>query len=370
MINKLGQGGFLTMKQSYSTYPLAIAITTIICIGNNSAGAFELDIYGVGHLSADSNDDGTDTQGFIASNSSRLGVRGKHELGNGLHVGVQYESGVDLTGRGTNDGNGPGTSDNLFSTSRDSFVSLGGGFGTVTAGRLGILNQWLYDYNLFADQVGDLGNLWGGTGIPGRDNGMITYTTPELGMGVTGLIGYVPESGTNNADNTVLKLNMDNHSGLKLGLGYTNLGNGNFGPGLEDQTAFAITASYAAGPFSIGGGYQNDSDIGGINGDDRDSYTLGGSYNFGRTTLKAQYTNSDADATDADADMTAVGVDYALAKSTTLYAAYASTNNDPNAAFTANNYGHGQAVNPAANGEDPSSFSVGVVYKFDANIYK
>lgn len=358
------------MRLIHSSYPLTIAVATIMSIGSHTAQALDLDIYGVAHLSLDNNDDGNNSQGYIASNSSRLGVRAKHELGNGLNVAAQYESGVDLTGRGTNDGNGPGTSNNLFSTSRDAFVSLGGGFGTISAGRLGVLNQWVYDYNLFADQVGDLGNLWGGTGIPGRDNGMIAYTTPKLGMGLKGFVGYVPESGTNNADKVVLKGDFDNGSGIKLGLGYSSLGNGNFGPTLEDQTAFAITGSYAAGPFSVGGGYQSDSDVAGINGADVDSYTLGGSYKFGRTTLKAQYTNSDADALNADADMIAAGVDYALNKSTTVYAAYASTTNDPAAAFTANNYGHGQAVNPASAGEDPSSFSVGLVYKFDAPILK
>ena len=214
------------MRSNIYPLPLVIAVSTIITTISPPLKAFELDIYGVGHLSADSNDDGQDSQGYIASNSSRLGVRAKHDISNGLHIGAQYESGVDLTGRGTNDGNGPGTSNNLFSTSRDSFVSLGGGFGTVTAGRLGVLNQWLYDYNLFADQIGDLGNIWGGTGIPGRANGMIAYTSPQLGMGLKGFIGYIPESGTNNADITVVKLDMDNSSGLKLGLGYSNQGNG------------------------------------------------------------------------------------------------------------------------------------------------
>lgn len=357
------------MDKQHSLIPAICTIATTLYLCSSPASALDLRIYGVGHLSADNNDDGSDSQAYIASNSSRLGIRGKQSLENGLNVGFQYESGVDLTGRGTNDGNGPGTSNNLFSTSRDSFVSLGGGFGTVLAGRLGVLNQWLYDYNLFADQVGDLGNIWGGTGIPGRANGVIAYATPKLGAGLTGLVAYVPESGTTDADSLVLKGGFDNGSGAKLGLGYVSLGSGNFGPAAEDQTAFAITGSYGIGPFTIGGGYQSESDIGGTSGNDRDSYTIGGSYNFGnRTMLKAQYTKSDADAVNADADMTAMGIDYALDKSTTLYVAYATTSNDPAAAFTANNYGHGQAVIPAAAGQDPASFSVGVVYKFDAKI--
>jgi len=52
---------------------------------------------------------------------------------------------------------------------RDSFLGLRShDYGSIQFGRVGGLNQWLYDYNLFADQVGDLGNIWGGDGLPGR----------------------------------------------------------------------------------------------------------------------------------------------------------------------------------------------------------
>ncbi|MCA1803907.1 MAG: hypothetical protein LC646_00740 [Xanthomonadaceae bacterium] len=41
--------------------------------------ALELNVYGVGHISADRVDDGSDDQNHVASNSSRLGVRGSHD---------------------------------------------------------------------------------------------------------------------------------------------------------------------------------------------------------------------------------------------------------------------------------------------------
>ncbi|RMG57448.1 MAG: porin, partial [Gammaproteobacteria bacterium] len=95
----------------------------------------------------------------------------------------------------------------------------------------------------------------------------------------------------------------------------------------------------------------------------RKSYTVGASADLAGGTLKAQYTNSNDDAPNADATMVAVGYDYHLRKDTTVYVAYASTNNDANAKFMANDWGHGQAVTPVA-GKDPSSISLGVVYKF------
>ena len=353
------------MKTTYRKTALATALASALCLGAGSASALELNIYGVGHVSADNNDDGNSSQWYAASNSSRLGFKGNHGIGNGLKIVFQYESGVDLTGRGTNDGNGGGTSNNLFSTARDSFVGLSGNFGTVVGGRLAALNQWVYDYNLFADQVGDLGNIWGGSGLPGRANGTLAYLTPDLGNGFSAVVAYMPENGTKDADALVLKGNYASGP-LKLGLGYINLGTGTGNP---DWKTTAITASYDMGNLTVGGGYQTESDMGGINGNDRDSYTLGASFRIGGAgTIKAQYTNSNADAANSDASMYAVGYDYALTKSTTVYVAYSSTDNDPLAAFSANNWGHGQAVAPFALGSDPSSFSIGVVYKFNVGL--
>ncbi|MDZ7802714.1 porin [Thiohalophilus sp.] len=347
--------------------PISGAVLAALCLVPASALALELDIYGVGHLSVDSNDDGADSHLYVASNSSRLGFKGQHGVGNDLTLLFQYEAGVDLTGRGTNDGNGGGTGNNLFSTARDSYVGLSGSGGTVLAGRLGVLNQWVYDFNLFADQVGDLGNIWGGTGIPGRANGVLAYATPDLGNGVDALVAYVPESGIDNQDHLVVKLNYASDGGLRLGAAHTSLGQGT---GTPEHTATALTASYHMGNLTLGGGYQTESDIGGTAGSDRDSFTLGLSYQATSTgVFKVQYVGSDADAANSDASQIAVGYDHALDEATTLYLAYASTDNDPLATFTANNYGHGQAVTPGA-GNDPSSISIGVVYKFDAGLIR
>ncbi len=380
------------MKKSLRLTPLATAVAAVLCLGPGSASALDINLYGVGHLSVDSNDDGKTSQLYVASNSSRLGFKGGHDLDNGMRIVFQYEAGVDLTGRGTNDGNGPGVGNGLFTTARDSFAGLSTSAGTVLAGRLGVLNQWLYDYNLFADQVGDLGNLWGGTGLPGRANGVIAYATPKIADSLDGLVAYVPESGNKNAASVLVKVNFAK-GGLKLGGAYLSLGKGNFtsppapAPGVTNPTSHttaAITGSYGFGAFSVGGGYQTESDIGGNSGVNRKSYTVGASYNFGASTIKAQYTNSNSNQANQDANMIAVGYDYAFDKATTLYVAYAKTTNQSAATFKANNYGHGQAIRPgelSANpplaatssgtpGLDPSSISVGLVYKFDLALMK
>ena len=175
---------------------VSVALMVVSAALSLPAWALDLSVYGVGHLSYDGIDTGTDSSSYLHSNSSRLGFKADHDLGRGLSAFVQYESGVDLTGNGTGDGNGgcgTGTSCNgqIFTRARDSFVGVKGNFGTVKFGRLGVLNQWVYDYNLFGDQVGDLGNIWGGDGtVPGRSNNAAQYSTPDFGgFSLTGKIG-------------------------------------------------------------------------------------------------------------------------------------------------------------------------------------
>ena len=53
-------------------YPLA-AVLVLVC---QPTKALDLNIYGVGHLSVDSVDDGQNSSVYVASNSSRLGLSG------------------------------------------------------------------------------------------------------------------------------------------------------------------------------------------------------------------------------------------------------------------------------------------------------
>jgi hypothetical protein len=51
--------------------------------------------------------------------------------------------------------------------------------------------------DLFAAQVGDLGNVWGGDGLPGRPDDAVEYLSPTLsGIGLD--LVYVPDEGVHN----------------------------------------------------------------------------------------------------------------------------------------------------------------------------
>ncbi len=212
--------------------------------------------------------------------------------------------------------------------------------------------------------MGDLGNIWGGTGLPGRVTSAVHYRTPDF-SGLSGGLSYVPdEDATRSTDIYLVKADYLRDA-LKLGAAYANLDqvSGN------EWQVYALTGSYDVERFTFGGGWQSESDIGGVAGNDRDSFTVGASMTIGaKGKLKAQYADSDADAAGQDASMWALGYDHAVNKYTTLYAAYAATDNDSAAAFTANDWGKGDTVVPAA-GQDPAAFSVGVIVSFDVGLW-
>ena len=289
----------------------------------------------------------------------------------------QFESGVDLTGEGSNDGNGGADSDGqLLTRTRDAFVGLSSPLGQLVFGRVGGLNQWVYDYNLFADQVGDLGNIWGGTGLAGRVDSSIHYTSPNL-AGASLKVVYAPEEDTEDTEVWVVKGDYQGSGpldGLTLGAAFMSQGTG---PGSDEQQAVAVTGSYAlaGGAIGIGGGFQHESDIAGVSGEDRDSFTVGGSLDLaslGGTErlgrVKAQFVHSSGEDSDQDAFQWAVGYDHPVADNATLYIAYAAVENDSAAQFSANNYGHGDAVTPSL-GEDPWVVSFGFVYSFRAALW-
>jgi len=333
--------------------------------------AAELNVYGVGHLSFDSIDTGVSSSEYVHSNSSRLGFKGDQDLDYGLSVYVQYESGVDLTVHGTGDGNGGANSaGQVFTRARDSFVGLKSDYGSIQLGRVGGMNQWLYDYNPFADQVGDLGDVWGGDGLPGRIDSAVEYISPTFN-GLKVAVTYVPDEGGHNQHDEVVKADYA-LGGLKLGAGY-----GKFGPGvvgLPSLEAFAATASYEAGLFNFGGEYQHEKNVGGFSGADRDQVTFGAVVKLGNSaSVKAQYTWSGnvSGVAQSGASMIAAGLDYNLGTSTIVYLAYAHMSNSANNAYSSFDYGHGDhGAPPILAGKDPGAFSIGLVYKFDVSLVK
>ncbi|MCA1780037.1 MAG: porin [Xanthomonadaceae bacterium] len=339
----------------------------IACFLGFSGVAFaqEFSLYGVAHLSLDSIESGRDEEFDAASNSSRVGIRGKFDLAPDIAMVFQYEQGLDLTFRGENDGNGPVSRDGPVTTVRDSWLGLDTRFGALKGGKFGGLNQWVYNFNLFADQIGDLGNLWGGTGLPGRVSEGLQFSLPEF-RGFNARATWVPDEGRGDQNILVYSANFQ-YRGLNLGTGFLDLGR-DIALDERDHLAWALTASHGIDRFNLGLGWQREIGIDGQRARQRNSFTFGASAEvLPQTRIKSQVTVSDANRSDADAWQWAISTERSLGERVLIYLAFSRTFNESAAAFSTNNYGKGRALFPAA-GKDPWAVSLGLNISFERNL--
>ncbi|MBI5659725.1 MAG: porin [Nitrosomonadales bacterium] len=333
----------------------------------------DITIYGRVHVSVDgvSGIAANTNQTSLNSNSSRFGVKGDKDLGMGGLKGMfQLESGVNAVGGTVPDGNGGNATGQVFSNARDMYVGLAGGFGTVKAGRMGGANQWVYDSNLFADQLGDAGNFNSGRGVGGRLSGILTYQTPDLSGFKAGLT-YIPAASLDAGATT-------GKSSYGFKLDYAGMG---FGGHLTHFKVSTTTAAVVtdnmntsvAGSYDFGNGMvtaqyvKSKVDVAAAS-TTQNIYNIGGKFNVSSNgAIKAQYSRAGnlTGTANSGANMFAIGYDHKLSDAMDMYVVYAKTTNETNAGFTADNYGHGgKAGGLAVAGEDPAGFGIGLTYNF------
>jgi len=324
---------------------VAIAVAAALAPAVAAADAM---VYGKLHLSVESQNDGTTSSGFLSSNSSRLGVKGSTDLGGGLTGLLQVEGGV-----------APGGA-NTWGATRDSFLGLKGDFGTVLAGRLPAANQYVYDANYFADQLGDAANFTG-TAMPGRADNALHYVTPNFGpIGVA--LTHVVEQGTANRGANAVRVTFGQDN-IKAAFTYFKMGTALAAATLDSVTA--ISGGYAMGDMDVSGALVNTKSEGGMAGADRRIFTLGAAFKMNGGKFKAQFSSADEGAANANdgATMVAVGYDHSMAKNVTVYGVFASVSNKSGGSYHPFNWGHGAGNVPAA-GKNASGFGAGMVYDF------
>ena len=332
-------------------------------------------LYGQLNVSLDHLDNGEDSALNLSSNRSRLGVKGDFEIQEGLKAIYQIES--ELRADSANEGT---------LASRNTFVGLEGGFGTVRAGRFDTPVKLIgRQVELFANQVGDLRNLAragsgfvnptpAGNGAPAqpavaanrfdeRPHNSIGYDSPKFG-GVSASLQYstnVDNGTTADNDYDTISAAVNYASGpLYLGVGYEKNGNG--APGQDDPSAVRVGGYYDLGSLRLTAFWQSIS--ANVSSNDEDVYGVGVRYRQGDWTLKAQAYQLSADANERDATLVAVGAEYALSRPITFYLDYAVADNDDNRGITPYREGRGDNLAIAANGEKASAVSVGTIYRF------
>lgn len=292
---------------------------------------------------------------------SRIGFRGREDLGGGLGAIFTLENGFNIDDGTLGQGN------RIFG--RQAWVGLNGGFGEVRLGRQQTpLYYALNEIDPFKINMAGNSQRIFGSGLYlsdplNRSDNTVTYATPSFGgLGVSVGYGFGETPG-------------DTSTGRQLlaGASYVN------GPinlqfafqGARDATLATSAAALATGVADLrtaflGGSYDfgmakahlgfAETRIEPLAGDEvkNRNYLVGASVPLGAGTVLASYIRNDArDIDEGKSDQYAVGYTHPLSKRTNLYTSYSYTKNDD-----------AVRVNAFAPGESGHIFNVGVRHQF------
>lgn len=324
---------------------LAIAVGAAMVAGSAATMAAPT-VYGKIDVSIDNLDNGSDddTDGVhVSSNSSRLGVKGSEDVGGGLSVIYKYEMSTDYSNK-------------ALAGSRNAYLGLKGGFGTVLAGRHDSPYKSIgRKADLFGESIGDFRSL---TNVGGHDARLTDAILYKNSFGAVGIaLMFVPEDGTKDSGATSYSISFK-QGPLRLAAAGQTLENA-----VQDEKSMRVNGSYSMGAMKFNAMYQEDKDIGGNADADGDIMGLGAAFKSGANTFKLQYAVLDGDGDDEEATLIALGVDHKLSKSTKAYAVYATMDNDVNIARKLGG-GHDGDVPGGVADETYTGISVGMVHKF------
>ena len=172
---------------------LIAAVGAALVAGPMLAAQADTTLYGHFHMSFDNLDNDNAQYGYVASNSTRIGVKGNEDLGGGLKGIYQVESGALAADTGVSGFGGQ---------LRNTFMGFSGSsWGTVKVGRHDTpfkdLGRKLDNFN---EEVGDMRNILSGSSTgaslyDARVSNMIRYESPNMG-GLTASVLHTSNTNT------------------------------------------------------------------------------------------------------------------------------------------------------------------------------
>ncbi|MDC1512475.1 porin [Porticoccaceae bacterium] len=288
----------------------AVASTLSMASYGFADGPIDSTIYGKVNVSVVNADNGSADQWKLNSNASRLGVKGKTEIADGLYAvyKAEFEIAVD-------DGDTKGQTFNQ----RNIMAGIRGGFGTVWAGKHDSPTKLAQNkIDLFNDLEGDIKNTFEGEN---RVSNIVAYTSPNIN-GFATTVAMMPGEGAD------LDGDGNDDTGLTDGISYSvsytkdNLYIAVAGDqDVDSQDLMRIVAQYKIDALKLGVMYQQNEDNLGTK--DESGFFVSAAYKLdSKTTLKAQYGSIEDDADGDKEDSLSLGADYKLAKGTKLYVFY------------------------------------------------
>jgi len=289
---------------------VAIASTLGFASQGFAAGPIDGDIYGKINVSIVNADTGTDDTYKLNSNASRLGVKGKTEIADGLYAvyKAEFEMCVD-------DGDCKGQT----FTQRNIMGGIKGSFGTVWASKHDTPTKLAQNkIDLFNDLEGDIKSTFEGEN---RVSNIVAYTSPTMN-GFSTTVAMIPGEGADvdgdGKDDTGLT------DGTSYSVSYTmnNLYVAIAGDqDVDSQDLIRLVAQYKMDALKVGVMYQQNEDNLGTK--DESGFFVSAAYQLDeKTTLKAQYGSIEDDADGDEEETLSLGGDYKLAKSTKVYVFY------------------------------------------------
>jgi predicted porin len=384
----------------------AAAACSLLAASSALAQSSSVQLYGRANLGIDfyeasgSNVAGADREGRVRvfDNSSRVGLRGTEDLGNGLKAIFQIETGVNVDNGSSTGQGGQSNGSTGFWASRDSYVGLDSNFGRLTFGRQSIyysngVNAQFSSNYINTEVPWTDGRAFGRIRVPAtRQSNVVMYTTPTF-AGLNASMYYSPNaqeavqtSATSDTNGNIWGATARGTWGPFYGqLDYvSNEGNSPATGVRSDQSAWKLGASWGYMPGARIGligtlAYDNQA-LGLTAGDkvDQWGWTINWEHTFGNFQVLAQYgeignlKSCDSDATpgnvscgDSSARGYMLGLRYIMSKRTWVYASYNATSNKSNQFADYTNAGY-TSVNgaPFPYGADPEVWALGIQHNF------
>ena len=285
---------------------------------------------------------------------SRLGFKGTEDLGGGLQALFVLETGINVDSGGFAQG---GTA-----FGRQTYVGLGGSFGTVKLGRQ---QSFLYDAQVAVDPFG-------------------------IGLAGDSTKFFAPQPTSQLRQNNTAKYESPNISGFQFGYSHSF---GEVVGAASNGADNAFSAKYTNGPIFLNAIYDQSNSspaVIGVPNQKTKVTNLGGTYDFGVAKAHVMFDRTKTDAggnardvlvgatvpfgasnflvdyikhtdkttNNSDAKQYAIGYTYSMSKRTTLYTSYSRVTNDSAAAFG------GISGISAVAGQSFKNFDVGVRHTF------
>ena len=227
------------------------------------------------------------------------------DIGGGMKITGQYVARTNLMTGEISSAQDAATSALGSAHYRNTTIELSGNFGAVKAGRFGL--SGLFAYDPFG-ATGSIATYASGT-AGGRFNNMLQYTTPSM-SGINAVVGVTIDG----------VATMDDARWV-----YVNYNQGALSARIYSETSSATPAtqtissgagaSYNLGVATAMAGYSTNRLVT-ASAAAAEYYTVGATVPFGSATAKIAYHRN----TVASADTIALGVDYALSKTSGLFA--------------------------------------------------